>query len=142
MMKRIVISITLAALVLSSGLALGQDPYFPERRNWTSRDPGELGVNAAKLQEAIDFAIGRESKANKDLALNHELSSFAREPFGRRVGPTTVRAALNGLVVKNGYIVAEWGDTKKVDMTFSVTKTFLSTTVGLAYDRGPHRRCA
>jgi CubicO group peptidase (beta-lactamase class C family) len=39
-------------------------------------------------------------------------------------------------VVRKGYIVAEWGDTTKVDMTFSVTKTFLSTVVGLAWDRG------
>ena len=136
MMKRNAVSSALLALAVSSNLAFGQDPYFPERRNWTIRDPGELGMNAVKLQEAVDFAISKESKANKDLALNHELSNFAREPFGRRVGPTTVRAALNGLVVRNGYIVAEWGETNKVDMTFSVTKTFLSTTVGLAYDRG------
>ncbi|MEJ7698382.1 MAG: hypothetical protein WKF71_01860 [Pyrinomonadaceae bacterium] len=29
----------------------------------------------------------------------------------------------------------EWGDPLRVDMTFSVTKSFLSTVVGLAYDR-------
>ena len=93
-------------------------------------------MNQALLQEAIDFAITRESPANKDLALNHELAGFAREPYSQRIGPTTVRAPLNVVVVKNGYIVAEWGETKKVDMTFSVTKTFLSTTIGLAWDRG------
>ena len=82
MMKRIAVSSALLALAVSSNLAFGQDPYFPERRNWTIRDPGELGMNAVKLQEAVDFAIGKESKANKDLALNHELSNFAREPFG------------------------------------------------------------
>jgi 1-deoxy-D-xylulose-5-phosphate synthase len=31
--------------------------------------------------------------------------------------------------------VAEWGDPARVDMTSSVTKSFLSTVVGLAYDR-------
>ena len=55
------------ALVVSS-LALGQNHYFPERRNWAERAPGELGMNQAHLQEAIDFAITRESAANKDLA--------------------------------------------------------------------------
>ena len=124
MMKRIAVSSALLALAVSSNLAFGQDRYFPERRNWTIRDPGELGMNAVKLQEAVDFAIGKESKANKDLALNHELSNFAREPFGRRVGPTTVQAALNGLVVRNGYIVAEWGETHKVDMNLQRDEDF------------------
>jgi CubicO group peptidase (beta-lactamase class C family) len=32
--------------------------------------------------------------------------------------------------------VAAWGDTDRADMTFSVTKTFLSTVVGVAHDRG------
>lgn len=40
------------------------------------------------------------------------------------------------MIVKNGYIVAEWGDTRRVDMTFSVTKSYLSTVAGLALDAG------
>ncbi|MDF1504012.1 serine hydrolase [Roseisolibacter sp. H3M3-2] len=40
------------------------------------------------------------------------------------------------MIVRGGYVVAEWGDPERVDMTFSVTKSFLSTTVGLAFDRG------
>ena len=126
---------TLLALLVSSW-ALGQDHYFPERRNWLEREPGALGMNPELLQEAIDFAVTRESPANKNLALDHELSRFGREPYSRLIGPTTVRAPLNVVVVKNGYVVAEHGETKKVDMTFSVTKTFLSTTIGLAWDRG------
>jgi CubicO group peptidase (beta-lactamase class C family) len=31
--------------------------------------------------------------------------------------------------------VAEWGEPDRVDLTFSVTKSFLSSTVGLAWDR-------
>jgi CubicO group peptidase (beta-lactamase class C family) len=94
-----------------------------------------MGMSSARLKEAIDFAVASESDAPKDLALAHELSAFAREPYGQRIGPVTVRAPLNGLVIRGGYIVAEWGETAKVDTTFSVTKTFLSTVVGLAYDR-------
>ena len=33
-------------------------------------------------------------------------------------------------------MVAEWGDTTKVDITHSVSKTFLSTVVGLAWRDG------
>jgi hypothetical protein len=29
-----------------------------------------------------------------------------------------------GVILKNGYIVAQWGDIHRVDMTFSVTKVF------------------
>jgi CubicO group peptidase (beta-lactamase class C family) len=39
------------------------------------------------------------------------------------------------MILKNGYVIASWGDTKRVDMTFSVTKSFLSTVAGLAEDR-------
>jgi CubicO group peptidase (beta-lactamase class C family) len=40
------------------------------------------------------------------------------------------------MILKEGYIIAEWGDIDRVDMTFSVTKSYLSTVVGLAYDNG------
>lgn len=116
--------------------AIAQQVYFPARHTWETREPQEVGMDPALLEQAIAHAVASESGASRDLALNHELSSFGREPFGERIGPTTVRAPLNGLVVKNGYVVAEWGDTTKVDMTFSVTKTFLSTVVGVAWDRG------
>jgi CubicO group peptidase (beta-lactamase class C family) len=122
--------------LLVGSISVSAQTYFPGRHDWEKRTPEEMGMSTALLSEAIEFAVGNESDAPKDLALAHELSPFAREPFGFRIGPTTVRAPLNGLVVRGGYIVAEWGETTKVDMTFSVTKTFLSTVVGLAYDRG------
>ena len=40
------------------------------------------------------------------------------------------------MIVRSGYIVAEWGDTDRVDMTFSVTKSYLSTVAGLALEDG------
>ena len=43
---------------------------------------------------------------------------------------------MNGLIIRGGYVVADWGETTRVDMTHSVTKTFLSTVVGLAWQRG------
>ena len=121
--------------LLAASFAAGQSPYFPERHDWQTKTPEEAGFDAALLEEAVELAVASESGAPRDLALNHELT-FASEPHGRRVGPTTVRGALSGIVVKDGYIVREWGPSKKVDMTFSVSKTFLSTTVGLLYDAG------
>ncbi len=46
-----------------------------------------------------------------------------------------LRIVLNYTLHK-GYIVAEWGEPKRCDMTHSVTKSFLSTVVGLAVDKG------
>jgi CubicO group peptidase (beta-lactamase class C family) len=60
----------------------------------------------------------------------------AKEPYPDILGPVKDRAQTNGIILKGGYIVAEWGDTKQVDMTFSVAKSYLSTVAGLAYDRG------
>ena len=108
--------------------------YFPERLNWERRSPEQVGMNAAILDEAVQLAIASESQAPKDLGF--ELSTRVSEPFDELIGPTTVRAPLSGMVIKDGYILAEWGDTKKVDMTFSVTKTFLSTVVGVAWQDG------
>jgi CubicO group peptidase (beta-lactamase class C family) len=91
-------------------------------------------MDAAKLQEAIAFAVASESKAPRNLELAH-YQTFGREPFGQAIGPFRERGDPTGVVLRGGYIVAEWGDTSRVDMTFSVTKSFLSTVVGLAYDR-------
>src|SRR5262249_12994645 len=52
------------------------------------------------------------------------------------VGPTKERAPINVVVLRHGYIVAEFGETRRVDMSFSVAKSFVSTTIGLAFDRG------
>ncbi|GIR99474.1 MAG: hypothetical protein CM15mP102_02950 [Flavobacteriales bacterium] len=39
------------------------------------------------------------------------------------------------MIIKDGYIIASWGDTKRVDMTFSVTKSYLSAITGIAVDK-------
>jgi CubicO group peptidase (beta-lactamase class C family) len=60
----------------------------------------------------------------------------AAEPFDTPIGPVKTRGPASGLIIRHGYIVAEWGEPKRVDMTFSITKTFLTTVVGLAWQRG------
>ena len=110
--------------------------YFPGAYpDWERRAPGELGLDAARIQRAVEIAQAGESNAPRDLAVNH-LRTFGREPLGDAIGPFTVRGPQTGIIVYRGYIVAEWGDPYKVDNTFSVAKSFLSTTLGLAYDRG------
>jgi CubicO group peptidase (beta-lactamase class C family) len=92
-------------------------------------------MDKVRLDEAIAYAVANENPSNKDIAIDLA-TSFGREPFDTPIGPTAVRGALSGLVIRHGYLVAEWGPTDRVDMTHSVTKTFLSTVVGLAWQRG------
>ena len=127
---------SLAAVALSVPLrAQRGQPYFPDRHDWQTRTPEQAGFDPARLKEAIDYAVANENPATKDLAVDIA-TTFSREPHNAIIGPTRPRAALNGIVVRNGFVVAEWGESTRPDMTFSVTKTFLSTVVGLAWQRG------
>jgi CubicO group peptidase (beta-lactamase class C family) len=109
-------------------------PYYPAPDRWERREPGQVGMDAARLKEAVSFAVANETKSPRNLEIAH-YQSFGREPFGEGIGPFKERGDATGVILRHGYIVAEWGDTDRVDMTFSVTKSFLSTTVAAAYDR-------
>jgi CubicO group peptidase (beta-lactamase class C family) len=110
--------------------------YFPQPGNWQSKTPKELGLDATKLQDAIRFAETHESTENRNLKIAHYESSFGREPFGYPVGPMKERGPATGLIIYKGYVVGQWGDPARVDLTFSVAKSFLSTTAGLAVEAG------
>jgi CubicO group peptidase (beta-lactamase class C family) len=126
----------LTAVMILALPAAGQvaRAYVPTAGEWERRRPEQVGMDGAKLQEAIAFAQANESRSPRDLEEAH-YQTFGREPFGDAVGPFKERGPQTGIVVRNGYIVAEWGEPDRVDMTFSVTKSFVSTVVGLAWDR-------
>jgi CubicO group peptidase (beta-lactamase class C family) len=131
-------TLTVVVLLLSfAGVTNAQrnaTPYVPSTV-WEHRSPGQVGMDSARIREAIAFARERESTAPRDLEEAH-YRSFGREPFGNAVGPFKARGEPSGLIIRNGYIVAEWGEPARVDMTFSVTKSFVSTMAGLAVERG------
>ena len=108
--------------------------HYPDAE-WERRTPAEARIDARLLQDAIDHAIAAEAKNPRDLVLNH-YQNFGREPFGDAIGPIKDRGEQTGLVVHKGRIVAEWGEPQRVDMTHSITKSMLSSVVGLACDRG------
>ncbi|MDQ3069614.1 MAG: beta-lactamase family protein [Acidobacteriota bacterium] len=110
-------------------------PYFPPRGEWAARDAAALGFDKAKLDEAVAYAKANENPNDKDLSKDI-LRTFRREPHNELIGPTAVRGPSSGLIIRRGYVAAQWGDTARPEMTFSVTKTFLSTVVGLAVERG------
>jgi CubicO group peptidase (beta-lactamase class C family) len=140
-----VLAVTALAIAQSRSTGSGRAPqavrqpaaavYYPERFDWQKQTPEQARIDAAKLDAAMKFASANENPSTKDLAVDLA-TTFGREPFDTPIGPIKPRGALSGMVIKNGYIVGEWGETSRVDMTFSVTKSFLSTVVGLILQKG------
>lgn len=124
------------ALVAARQQATATRAYFPSRGEWQKQAPAAVGLDKARLDDAIAFAVAHENPGTKDLAASI-VNQFQNEaPYNALIGPTQPRAGSNGVIIRHGRVAAEWGDTARADMTFSVTKTFLSTVVGVAFDRG------
>ena len=121
-------------LFLWSTFLLGQRYFPPSHGAWEEKEPKEFKINSKKLESAIDFAMDNEYSGSRDLRIAI-LKGFAHEPYHKLLGPTKKRGGPAGLILKNGYQIASWGDIKRVDMTFSVTKSYLSTVAGLAVDQ-------
>jgi len=131
----LLVVIVAAALPASAQTATTASGAYYPGTEWRHKTPAEAGISAARLKDVIDFAVASETKAPRDLKLNH-YQTFGREPFGYAIGPIKDRGEPTGIIVHKGYVVAEWGDPLRVDMAHSVTKSFLSSVVGIAVDRG------
>jgi len=124
-----------ASLTAQRAPARAAAPYFPEPGSaWQHRTPAQVGMDSGRVASAVAFAVAGEVKNPRSMEENH-YRTFGREPYGNGVGPFRDRGEPSGVILRHGYIVAEWGEPDRVDMTHSVTKSFLSSVVGLAYDR-------
>lgn len=104
--------------------------YPPAGETWQQKRPEDVGMDSALLDQAVAYAKTQPSRIPPDF-------STQVQTFGRVLGPLPKeRGETNGMIIRNGYIVAEWGDTARVDPTYSVAKSFLSAIAGLAVDRG------
>lgn len=121
-------------LCLFISFAQAQQIYYPDA-NWQTKKPEELKLNKSLIDSAIQLALKSENRVEKDLRIAN-MKSYAREPGYKIIGPMKERGGPAGLIIKNGYIVGQWGDVDRVDMTFSVTKSYLSTVAGIAVDNG------
>ena len=112
--------------------------YFspPHPASWTTATPAEAGLDAAAVAAAARHAGERETPWTRDLAQMVAGDFQERPPWNETLGPVRPRGGPNGLLLRGGRIVAEWGDTERADMTFSVAKSYLSILAGLAWDRG------
>jgi CubicO group peptidase (beta-lactamase class C family) len=107
--------------------------YFPAQ-NWEKKINSTEYDNTL-LDSIVSVATKQENKVERDLRIA-VLKSYAREPGYKIHGPMKERGGPAGLIIKNGYIIKEWGDVQRVDMCFSVTKSIISMVAGIAYDKG------
>ncbi len=138
-MKYFVIFLLLVAQVswAQKSKTTAAEIYFPgPDSEWKKKTPAEAGFDASRLKEAIDYCVSQENSNPRSMEQSHYQTFGQREPFSNAIGPFKDRGDVSGMILHKGYIIAEWGDPFRVDMTHSVTKSFLSTVIGLAVDRG------
>jgi CubicO group peptidase (beta-lactamase class C family) len=122
--------LALCCFVFAVGCSARHGPYVPPRGSWAHHDPAREGFDPARLAAAVEWVKTQETDMPRDFSTQVKI-------FGRPLGPVpNTRALTNGVIIRHGYIVAEWGDTAAVDPTYSVAKSYLSTLLGLAIDRG------
>ncbi len=88
------------------------------------------------LDGAVNFALSHETPWPRDLRAHLESGFFEPPPHNELLGPIHPRGGPNGLILKDGSVVAHWGDTRQMDFTFSVAKSYLSLLAGIAVADG------
>src|ERR1700724_4352840 len=108
--------------------------YFPPPHPapWKRATPGETGRAPDGVPAAARKAGEHETPWSGDLGRMVAGDFEERPPWNETLGPVGPRGGPNGLLLRNGLLVAEWGDTTRVGMSFSVAKSYLSILAGLA----------
>jgi CubicO group peptidase (beta-lactamase class C family) len=117
------------------------DQYVPSREAWANLSTSAAGFDAARLQAAIDFSVASECTWPRSMYLpDGQYIGTAhigdKAEHAEVLGPVVPRGGPNGLVLRHGKLVAAWGDTRHVDMTFSVTKSYIGILAGIAVADG------
>ena len=115
--------------IAQAAIAQQTRSYFPPRGEWQTRSAAAVDLDSVKLQAAVDYALSHGSAWDFD--------RDQVRTFGPPLGPLPKsRASTNGIILRHGYIVAKFGDTKANDPVYSIAKSFLSTVAGIAVQRG------
>jgi Beta-lactamase len=109
--------------------------YFPDAE-WLHKAPDEVGLDPARLKAAVDFAIMNETKSPLSMEQSHYQTFGIREPLSDPIGPMKSQGEPTGIIIKNGFIIAKWGEPLRPDMSHSFTKSILSAVIGVAFDKG------
>lgn len=108
----------------------------PHPTPWAEASAGTPGFDPAALAGAVGFALAHESPWPRDIRAHLEAGFFEPPPDNAILGPVRPRGAPNGLILRRGQLAARWGNTRQVDMTFSVAKSYLAILAGIAVGDG------
>jgi len=115
--------------IAQAAIAQQTRSYFPPRGEWQTRSAAAVDLDSARLQAAVEYALSHGSAWDFD--------RDQVRTFGPPLGPLPKsRASTNGIILRHGYIVAKFGDSKANDPVYSIAKSFLSTVAGIAVQRG------
>ncbi len=114
--------------------------YCPDANGeWQSVDAGEAGFDPARLADATAFALATETTWPRDLGEADSvpgLTDIEPPPWNKPLGIFKPRGGPSGVVLRGGKIAATWGEPDRVDMTFSIAKSYLSILTGVAVADG------
>jgi CubicO group peptidase (beta-lactamase class C family) len=117
--------------------------YWPPREpgSWQASTATPSGVDREALAAAVAFAEAHDNPWPRTFYYPDGRYVGIVEwneigPWSDIVGPVAPRGAPAGLVLQGGRLVAEWGDTRRPDMTFSVAKSYLALLAGVALGDG------
>ncbi|MBI1733615.1 MAG: serine hydrolase [Candidatus Rokubacteria bacterium] len=120
--------------------------YHPTAEHWDALPPADLGFDPAALAAAIAYHRTHESRWPRDfitgsgrfIGVDDEPDALpgVADYVPGVLGAVRPREGPNGLVIRHGRIAAEWGDTRRADMSFSIAKSYLAVLAGLAVARG------
>ena len=105
--------------------------------NFDITNPEKAGVDEKLLSKAINFAIKNESTMDRDIGAALERGHFEEPwPIGKTIGPVKSRKSGSGVILRKGQLLKTWGDVEFVDMTFSISKSYISLCMGIAVADG------
>jgi hypothetical protein len=113
--------------------------YCPSRKEWQAKPLAELGMRPDGVTAAIEYHHAHETAWRRDfLTGSGRYIGVADEPPAPDdvLGPVRPRGGPSGLILREGMIAAEWGDTGRADMSFSMAKSYLGALAGVAVMRG------
>jgi CubicO group peptidase (beta-lactamase class C family) len=124
------LGLVVIALVADVAPSAQSSTYYPPAGAWAKKAPAEVGMDGARLTAAMDFAKQRETDWPRDFSTQERI-------FGTKLGSMpTRRPPTNGVIIRHGYVVGEFGDVTSVAPTYSVAKSMLATVTGIAVRDG------
>jgi hypothetical protein len=112
---------------------------FPDADGFVSVDPAAVDLDPDAVADAVDYHL---THGTSHETVNYDFGNMdpwdeSEGAYGEQIGPhPDRRGGPAGMILKEGKLVAEWGDTRRVDQTFSVAKSFLSMVGGRAFEKG------